>query len=256
MIIHRFGFGCVVLSLWTVGCSGDEDSAGNGGKGGSSAMGGSSGSGGNRGGTTSGGNTSGGTTSGGTTSGGAGTGGLPSVPGDPDPSVDTDLPPVPRMVNVKATATGDSVKITFDPIDGAVDYRVYVLPADDDISVGSNGLVTVENALYRCSGNRMAPAVTMDSEDPEQGEAITTLVDNQDVLGYTRSLEEATLGYVYAEPGEGRSPVYVLGENGSRAENDCFQRWNETRVKHYVTSEARRDERSAWRFRADGRVLY
>src|SRR5689334_9042023 len=62
-----------------------------------------------------------GTGTGGSTSGGTGGGpdpGVPVVPGTPDTSVVTALPPVPRMVNVVANAVGDGVNISFDPIDG------------------------------------------------------------------------------------------------------------------------------------------
>ena len=48
----------------------------------------------------------------------------------------TALPPLPALTNVVATEREDSVGIDFDPVDDAVDYRVYPLPADGDIAVG------------------------------------------------------------------------------------------------------------------------
>src|SRR5437899_1178866 len=83
--------------------------------------------------------------SGGSTTGGKPDPGLPTVPGTPDTSVVTALPAVPRMVNVVATAIGDGVNISFDPIDGAGEYRVYVLPDDKDVAPGMNGHVSVRN---------------------------------------------------------------------------------------------------------------
>jgi hypothetical protein len=161
------------------------------------------------------------------------------------------------MVNVKADVVDDSVQISFDPIDGAVDYRVYVLPDDDAIHVESNGVVSIDDALYRCGGNRMARVANLDGAESLPGGAITTLVDNQEVAGFTRSLDDATLGYVYATPAEGRVPVYALGDPAGDADNDCFfMRWHESRVKKYTTSQAVREAALDARFRDDGIVFY
>src|SRR5688572_32883070 len=64
---------------------------------------------------------------------GSGPHGVPAVPGQPDGSVETALPPLPRLPGVTAGVVGDSVNITVVPVEGARDYRVYVLPKDDDI---------------------------------------------------------------------------------------------------------------------------
>ena len=98
-------------------------------------------------------------------SGGTRPGGVPHVDGEPDDSVDTDLPPVPRMVNVKAQVIGDNVSITFDPIDGAVDYRVYELPADSDISSDGDGFVTIDRVVggqHRTVADPSACKVTLE----------------------------------------------------------------------------------------------
>jgi hypothetical protein len=134
---------------------------------------------------------------------------------------------------------------------------VYVLPSNDDIMPLADGGLTVKNAVYRCAGNRQVPAATVDAAPQVPSGLIRTLVDNQDVQGYKRSLAEATLGYVYALPGDGRVPVYALGENGPQDDNDCyFQRWDSTRVKRYVTSEDDRAALIKMGFRDDGIAFY
>jgi hypothetical protein len=190
---------------------------------------------------------------------GMGPTGLPAVTGEPDMSVDTALPPVPRIQRVSASTVGDSVNIDFQPIDGARDYRVYELPSDSDISVGKDGLVSIQNAIYRCAGDRQSPSLDADT-DPgklKQSELVTTFVEGMDVKGYKRTLEEATLGYVYANPGPGRVPVYSMGDPNRDSDNTCYhQRWAETRVKHYTTSEEQRTQMLQDRWRDDGIVFY
>jgi len=184
---------------------------------------------------------------------------IPTVPGQVDPNAPagTALKPVPALVNVKAAATGDSVSLSFDPIDGAVDYRVYELPDNANISTSADGVLTVKNAVYRCAGNRQAPAVTMDAAPQVPSGGARTLVDGQDVNGYKRSLAEATLGYVWAVPGDGRVPVYALGDSDAKADVSCyFMRWNESRVKQYVTSTDDRDQLLKKGFRDDGIAFY
>jgi hypothetical protein len=86
---------------------------------------------------------------------------------------------------------------------------------------------------------------------------VKTLVDNQEIKGYRRSLAEATLGHVYVAPGEGRVPVYALGSPGPNADNSCYhQRWGASRVKRYVTAEQERTQLLAQRWRDDGIVFY
>ncbi|HVY25553.1 MAG TPA: hypothetical protein VHB79_03350 [Polyangiaceae bacterium] len=188
---------------------------------------------------------------------GSGPTGLPNVPGEPDTSVQTALPPVARLPNVTATAIGDSVSISVEPVEGAKDYRVYVLPDDADVMPGADGAVTVKNAIYRCAGDRQSPRVSVDAEMARQSESFRTFVDGQEVEGYKRSLDEATLGHVYVTPGEGRIPVYALGDPAVKADNLCYwQRWNQSRVKRYVTSEEERKKLIAEHWRDDGIAFY
>jgi hypothetical protein len=183
---------------------------------------------------------------------------IPPVQGEVDPMApDTELPPVPRLVNVRATARGDSVSISFDPIEGAPDYRVYELPTDDRITVGDDGQVAIADAVYRCAGNRQAPPANMDDGPMLQSGAIFTFVEKQGVFGFDRNLDNATLGYVYAEPGDGRIPVYALGSPDPEDDVSCyFMRWNETRIKRYVTSEDERDSLLASGWRNHGIAFY
>jgi hypothetical protein len=189
--------------------------------------------------------------------------GVPTVPGEPDLSVDTALPPVPTLFNVSAVVTGDSAIIKFDPVDGAKDYRVYPLPADEDITTSADGHVTIKNAIYRCAGNREAPPIIPDDAPAKKDRTLyfdtfRSFVDNKDVQGYTRKLAEATLGYVYATPGEGRTPVYAMGDPAGTSENQCGNDtgWGSTRVKQYVAGEAAYKDLVKQGWRDDGIAFY
>jgi hypothetical protein len=169
----------------------------------------------------------------------------------------TTLPPLPRLGGVRASVTGDSVSISLEPLEDAVDYRVYALPENQDISLTADGQVNVNNAIYRCAGNRQAPPVALDGAPPLTSGYMKTLVDGQDVNGFTRSLADATLGHVYLEAGKDRVPVYALGDADPTAENEnYFMRWAASRVKQYVTSTADRGALLARGFRDDGIAFY
>jgi hypothetical protein len=171
--------------------------------------------------------------------------------------VQTALPPVAGMTNVVGTLDDDSVSITFDPVDGALDYRVYPLPSDSDIQTGANGQVVVHNAIYRCAGDRESALPYSDNEPMIQSDAIHTQVDQQMVGGYLRTLADATLGYVYPNPGPGLVPVYVLGESDPNADSTCyFARWGASRVKKYTTSGSERTQLLAGLARDDGIAFY
>lgn len=183
--------------------------------------------------------------------------GLPSVPGEPDTSVQTALPELPQLPSVTATTIGGSVSIRFEPVDGARDYRVYVLPNDSAVSSEADGFVTVTNATYRCAGDRQTPRVSKDKEPLQQSEGILTIVEGKPIDGVTRTLADATLGYVYLKPGTGRVPVYAMGDPSPGGDNACYhQRWKESRAKRYVTSETERTQLLAERWRDDGIVFY
>jgi len=195
-------------------------------------------------------------------------GGVPNGPTSPydsgmvpvgqlEPAPATKLPELPRLTNVYAMQGDDSAAIGFDPVDDARDYRVYPLPADGKIKVGSDGAVVVEDAIYRCAGNREAPPTFADDEPVLGGAAIHAMVDKQTVGGYMRTLAGATLGYVYTQPGEGRVPVYALGESNENADSTCFfARWAASRVKKYTTSSEERAALLKDRARDDGIAFY
>jgi hypothetical protein len=167
--------------------------------------------------------------------------------------VDLGLDRAPLLPNLTGEVTGNAVRIRFDPRPGAADYRVYALPSPDDVSG-----YTVRNATYRCAGNYAVPAVVHEDTQTPDGDAFKTIIES-DVAGYVRSAEEATLGYVYTTPAEGRVPVYALGDPSIDADNGptCFhQRWPESRVKTYTTSESRRAALLARRYRNDGVAFY
>ncbi len=176
-------------------------------------------------------------------------------------NVKTALPALPKVANVLATSSDDNVNITFEPVDGARDYRVYALPDDKDIASDAGGHVTIKNAIYRCAGDRQAPLTNQDAAKPVQGLSFNTLVDGVKVDGYTRTLPEATLGYVYTTAGAGRTPVYAMGDSAPNSDNDCdylgiTARWGESRAKKYVTSETERTMLLAQGWRDDGIVFY
>jgi hypothetical protein len=171
--------------------------------------------------------------------------------------VQTKLPPLPELTNVQAVPNDDSVSITFDPVDGARDYRVYPLPSDADISTSSDGSTVIQNAIYRCAGDRETPSPTIDNGPMVPGSAIHTQVDQQKVGGYTRSKAEATLGYVYTQPADGLVPVYALGQADPQADSTCyFARWAASRVKRYTTSDSERAQFLSQFARDDGIAFY
>ncbi|MEI9953229.1 MAG: hypothetical protein WDO74_30675 [Pseudomonadota bacterium] len=171
---------------------------------------------------------------------------------------DTTLPELPPMTNLVALQGGDGASITFEPVDGALDYRVYQLPADGDVVVAADKSFYVKNGTYRCAGNREAPPVYADNEPMISGQALHTLVDKQMVGGYMRTLADATLGYVYVQPGDGRVPVYALGGSNPAADNSTcyFGRYGASRVKTYTTSEDERSELLKDVARDDGIVFW
>jgi hypothetical protein len=171
--------------------------------------------------------------------------------------VTTKLPPLPAMSNVVAQLNDDSTKITFDPVDGALDYRVFELPSDGDISVQSGGGIVVKNGTYRCSGNRETAPPVVDDAAYIASDAIHVQVDKQMVDGTMRTLADATLGYVYTGPGPGLVPVYVLGDADPQADTTCFfARWAASRTKKYTTSKDEHDQLLKASARDDGIAFY
>jgi hypothetical protein len=198
-----------------------------------------------------------------------GGGSTPSTPdggGTPDAGYDTDypVPPgspqapvVPKLENLKVAVQGDRVSVSFQGVAGALDYRIYPLPAAADVSVASDGHITVRGATYRCAGDRLANPVVADQEPGQTAGWVTAQV-NATVEGFARTESTgALLGYAYLAPGDGRVAVQALGDSAHDADNDCgTQVWRASRAKRYTASTSERDTLLAAAFRDDGVVFY
>lgn len=194
-------------------------------------------------------------------------GGLPpytGAPVNPVTNVQTALPLLPALTNVTGAVVDDSAQVTFDPVDNAVDYRIYPLPADGDVS-NAGGTITVHNATYRCAGDLQSPAANSDDNanasvyGVAQSPSITFTQVNSKVGNYTRTTAEATLGYVYPVAGAGLIPVWALGSPQSHA--DCTYEcqwggWQASRIKTYTSVKATHDTLVAQGYRDDGVAFY
>ncbi len=163
------------------------------------------------------------------------------------PGVTTMLPPLPAMTNVVATERDDSVGIDFDPVNGAVDYRVYPLPSDQDITMNSDGSVTVKNAIYRCAGMRQTFDAPNNLNMNDAG-----LVTAGKYTFDTSLTTSPTLGYVYVTQAPGSIPVYAVAGDARDAEVG----WRETRLKIYTTDAKARQTLLNQNWRDDGIVFY
>lgn len=178
----------------------------------------------------------------------------------PNPPVTTTpvtaLPVVSTMSNVRVAMNGTKATITFDPVDEARDYRVYTLPSDNSIQLASDGTVIVQNAIYRCAGTLHTPAIKRDDENV-QDYGLTTRVTSA-VNGYTRTLAEATLGYVYttADAAADLTPVYAVGNPDIESDNEYMYRYQASRDKKYTTSATEYSNLVANGWRDDGIVFY
>jgi hypothetical protein len=183
---------------------------------------------------------------------GGGDGGGGNTPIDPtcNDAVDSPLEALPALEGVKAVVRGNGMRVTFEPIAGAVDYRIYALPSAADVSTDPDGSVHVTNATYRCAGDREAPYIELNGAGPQGWVSSWT---EGDVLGFTRAEASAELGHVFAVDGPGRVPVYALGSNAPDADGQCYEeRWGATRLTTYVKDPAVRDQLLAQGYRDDG----
>jgi len=182
----------------------------------------------------------------------------PTPPAPPLPPVApvpvTSLPAVTALSNVKLVMNGGGATITFDTVDNAVDYRVYELPSNNNIQLASDGSVVIPNAIYRCAGTYQVAAPQIE-DATIQSNGVTTRVTSA-VDGYTRSLAEATLGYVYTSAGAGLTPVYAVGNPDIHADDDYFYRYQASREKEYTTSAAEYSNLVASGWRDDGIAFY
>lgn len=182
---------------------------------------------------------------------GTDTGSTDVMCGDLD-GVEIPLSPLPELQAVTGIVRGGGVSLALEPVEGARDYRVYALPSPDAIVDGANGL-HVQDAVYRCAGDRMAPDL------PYVQNGFTT-VDTQldgDVLGYARSEDESTLGWVFNVPADDRIAVYQLGSPEPDHDGICFAgHYAVTRVPYFTTDAAEREQLLAEGWRDDGIAFY
>jgi hypothetical protein len=158
------------------------------------------------------------------------------------PPPDTGLPPLPLLPHVQAVVQGTSAEISFDPVAGAEDYRVYALPQKSDVRLNPDGsLAGITNATYRCAGMRAAPGIWVDSDQGPASNPIPnwvatdTMVDQETVQGVDRTMSMATLGYAFADPGSGTVAIYAVGDPAPAADNYGYGvRESQTRSKMYV----------------------
>jgi len=167
------------------------------------------------------------------------------------------VPELPVIQNVKVTTRGDTATIDFEPVAGAVDYRIYPEPAAADWLIGAAGEVGVKNGIYRCAGDRV-----FRDRAADQGalyECSITGCDNTR-HDYTRTEAESTLGYVFLTPAADRVPVYRIanpnGGGGFMNADWVVPLYSEANSAEYLTDPARREALLAQGWRDDGVVFY
>lgn len=180
------------------------------------------------------------------------------------------LPPLPAMSNVQAQVSGSTVNITFDPVDGAQDYRAYLMPENSDIVTSGGDLVGVKNAIYRCAGLRAVPPVqpAKDAIDATNtfGQGSGNDSFTQTHVGpykiefgpdYTRTTADDTLGYVFTSSQPNTAPVYEVGDPGAFSDHygDGI-RLKQTREKMYLQDFTTYQAKVAAGWRDDGIVFY
>ncbi|HEY2731958.1 MAG TPA: hypothetical protein VGK52_18580 [Polyangia bacterium] len=169
----------------------------------------------------------------------------------------TCVPELPTIQNVKVTTRGDTATIEFEPIAGALDYRIYPEPAAGDWLIGASGEVGVKNGIYRCAGDRVFQAREADTAN--LFDCSLAGCDNAR-HDYVRTKEEATLGYVFLTPGTDRMPVYRVadpaGGGGFRNADWVVPLYAEANSAEYVIDPATRDMLLAKGWRDDGIVFY
>jgi Repeat of unknown function (DUF5648) len=174
--------------------------------------------------------------------------------------VATRLPPLPTLTNVGGYVAHTSVHVTFDPVDSAVDYRIFPLPEDADMDVTDP--TVIRNAVYRCAGRMESSPMTSDdgalSPNPYSTVHARAFAGG-DIEGYSRPTSESTLGHVFATPGADRTPVYALGDpDGPASEADyCFESgYAQSRRKTYTADINERQTLLATGWRDDGIAFY
>jgi hypothetical protein len=192
--------------------------------------------------------------------GGGGAGGGEPVPPDPiatDGQNNAALPPLPAIKNVRVRTSGDNVVIDFEPVDDARDYRIYISPDADDVTVDDDGAVTVRDAIYRCAGDR--PFRTREQDPAALFDASLSGGANT-INNYERDPSAAVLGYVYLTASEGRTPVYRMadpqGAGGFQNADWVVPLFDEASRADYVAGEGERNRLLELGYRDDGIAFY
>jgi hypothetical protein len=167
---------------------------------------------------------------------------------------DTGLPPLPQLTNVVAVEREDSVGIDFDPIDNAVDYRVYPLPSPGDVTVNANGSLTIKGTIYRCAGLRQTFDLPNNTgNDPLAPDSGKSYENPNAQYSWTAKIPATpTLGYVYLTAAPDRVPVYAVAVHPATSGLG----WRETRPKIYTTDANERKTLLGLGGRDDGIVFY
>jgi hypothetical protein len=167
------------------------------------------------------------------------------------------VPELPTIQNVRVTMHGDTAIVEFEPIAGALDYRIYPEPDAADWLIGDKGEVGVKNGIYRCAGDRVFQAREADTAN--LFDCSLSGCDNAR-HNYVRSAAEATLGYVYLTPGPDRLPVYRVadpsGGGGFRNADWVVPLYSEANSAEYLTDTTARDALLAKGWRDDGIAFY
>jgi len=167
------------------------------------------------------------------------------------------VPELPVIQNVRVTTRGDNALIEFEPVAGALDYRIYPEPNPGDWLIGNDGEVGVKDGIYRCAGDRIFQA--REKAYGSGFECSLTGCDNAR-HNYSRSEAEATLGYVFLTPGADRVPVYRIanpnGAGGFFNADWVVPPYSEANSADYVTDPAERSALLAKGWRDDGIAFY
>ena len=167
------------------------------------------------------------------------------------------VPELPVIQNVKVLTRGDTVTLDFEPVAGAVDYRIYPEPAPGDWLIGAAGEVGVKNGIYRCAGDRVFQDRAADTANLFDC-SISGCANTQH--NYTRTEADSHLGYVFLTPAADRVPVYRLadpnGGGGFRNSDWVVPLYSEANSAEYVSDPAARDMLLAKGWRDDGIAFY
>jgi hypothetical protein len=164
------------------------------------------------------------------------------------------LPPLGQIDNVRATVRGDNVLVDFSAVRGALDYRIYPYPDPSNVLVGADGEIAIENAIYRCAGDRPRPR-----RDNDGLNRLDVSLNTPNLRGYSRTESESLLGYVYLTPDTGRQAVYRVANPNLRGGYtwETGAPWGqEYNGAEYVVGTEARDALIARGWRDDGIAFY